>query len=159
MLETFESSSAAERLHAVHAFIERVPVATEILIVGASRDAANDVVRRITLELGTNIRTSPRELHAARRAPCRCGNGAPWRPPQRSAQRRSRRGRHCRRYTKGRPRTSRPSPVPWDLLRALKQPLAQSGRHGHGIRDAVTRVRSATNSDRRVSLSRLIRAH
>jgi hypothetical protein len=55
MLETFESSSAAERLHAVHAFIERVPVATEILIVGASRDAANDVVRRITLELGTTF--------------------------------------------------------------------------------------------------------
>jgi ATP-dependent helicase/nuclease subunit B len=55
MLETFQSSSAAERLRAARTFIERFPVATEILVVGASREAADDVARRITLARGTTF--------------------------------------------------------------------------------------------------------
>src|SRR2546425_392506 len=48
MLRTFQSSSAAERFGAAGAFVERFPTATEVLIVGASRDAANDLARRVT---------------------------------------------------------------------------------------------------------------
>ena len=48
MLKTFLSSSAAERLGAASAFVERFPTATEVLIVGASRDAADDLARRVT---------------------------------------------------------------------------------------------------------------
>jgi len=48
MLKTFQSPSAAERLGAASAFVERFPVATEVLIVGASRDAADDLARRVT---------------------------------------------------------------------------------------------------------------
>src|SRR6266478_4134574 len=49
MLKTFQSSSAAERLGAASAFVERFPPATEVLIVGASRDAADDLARRVTV--------------------------------------------------------------------------------------------------------------
>jgi hypothetical protein len=35
MLQTFQSSSAAERLGAASAFVARFPTATEVLIVGA----------------------------------------------------------------------------------------------------------------------------
>src|SRR2546422_5058373 len=48
MLQTFQSSSAAERIGAATAFVERYPAATEVLIVGASRDAADDLARRVT---------------------------------------------------------------------------------------------------------------
>ena len=48
MLQTFQSPSAAARLGAAGAFLERFPPATEILIVGASRDAADDLARRVT---------------------------------------------------------------------------------------------------------------
>src|SRR2546425_2227509 len=48
MLEMCQSSSAAERFGAAGAFVERFPTATEVLIVGASRDAANDLARRVT---------------------------------------------------------------------------------------------------------------
>src|SRR2546425_8012441 len=48
MLETFQSPAAAQRLRAAGAFVERFPTATEVLIVGASRDAANDLARRVT---------------------------------------------------------------------------------------------------------------
>src|SRR2546422_9538240 len=48
MLEMFQSSSAAERLRVAGAFVERVPAATEVLIIGASRDAADDLARQVT---------------------------------------------------------------------------------------------------------------
>src|SRR5213593_1381296 len=48
MLKTFQSSSAAERVGAAGAFVERFPTTTEVLIVGASRDAADDLARRVT---------------------------------------------------------------------------------------------------------------
>src|SRR5713101_6375975 len=48
MLQTCQSSSAAERLGAASAFVERFPPATEVLIVGASREAADDLARRVT---------------------------------------------------------------------------------------------------------------
>jgi hypothetical protein len=66
----------AERLSAARVFIERFPAATEILIVAASRDAADDLTRRITLTRGRDIRTSPGEFCAARRAAGHGGHGA-----------------------------------------------------------------------------------
>jgi RecB family exonuclease len=55
MLEIFQSPAAAERLGAARAFIERLPAATEILLVGASRDAVDDLARQITLARGTTF--------------------------------------------------------------------------------------------------------
>src|SRR5213593_2210261 len=55
MLEPFQSPSAAERLNAANAFVERVPAATEVLIVGASRDAADDLARRVTAARGATF--------------------------------------------------------------------------------------------------------
>src|SRR5947199_1540183 len=55
MLETFQSSSAAARLRAAGAFVERFPAATEALIVGASRDAADDLARRVTAARGATF--------------------------------------------------------------------------------------------------------
>ena len=55
MLMTFASSSAAQRLGAAGAFIERSAAATEVLIVGASRDAADDLARRVTAARGATF--------------------------------------------------------------------------------------------------------
>src|SRR5262249_61981515 len=55
-----QSASAAERLSAATAFVERVPAAAELLIVGASRDAADDLARRVTA-----ARTATFGLHRA----------------------------------------------------------------------------------------------
>src|SRR5438094_515385 len=55
MLETFQSSLAAERLRAAGAFVERVPAATEVLIASASRDAADDLARRLTAARGATF--------------------------------------------------------------------------------------------------------
>ena len=55
MLQTSQSSSAAERLGAAGVFLERFPPATEVLIVGASRDAADDLARRVTLARGATF--------------------------------------------------------------------------------------------------------
>ncbi|HMH53008.1 MAG TPA: PD-(D/E)XK nuclease family protein [Candidatus Acidoferrum sp.] len=55
MLETFQSSSAAERLGAAGAFLERVAPAAQVLIVGATRDAADDLARRATAGRGATF--------------------------------------------------------------------------------------------------------
>src|SRR5262245_61929048 len=55
MLEIFNSASAAERLRAAGAFIERFPPDAELLIVGASRDAADDLARRVTVTRGASF--------------------------------------------------------------------------------------------------------
>jgi CRISPR/Cas system-associated exonuclease Cas4 (RecB family) len=55
MLDAFQSSSAADRLRAAHAFVDRFPAATELLIVGASRDAADDLARRMTVARGATF--------------------------------------------------------------------------------------------------------
>src|SRR2546427_2450719 len=55
MLQTFQSSSAFERLRAAGAFVERFPTATEVLIIGASRDAADDLARRVTAARGATF--------------------------------------------------------------------------------------------------------
>jgi len=65
MLEVFESLMAAERLHAATVFVERVPAAAEVLIIGASRDAADDLARRVTAARGATFglhRTSLTQL-------------------------------------------------------------------------------------------------
>src|SRR5262249_52127417 len=55
MLAVFTSSSAAERLDAALGFLERVPPAREGVIVGASRDAADDLARRATARRGATF--------------------------------------------------------------------------------------------------------
>src|SRR5256886_6548436 len=55
MLKVFHSPSAAERLTAANAFVERVPASTEVLIVGACRDAADDLARRVTAARGATF--------------------------------------------------------------------------------------------------------
>jgi CRISPR/Cas system-associated exonuclease Cas4 (RecB family) len=55
VLETLESPSAADRLHAAGAFVQRVPAATEVLIVGASRAAADDLARQVTVARGVTF--------------------------------------------------------------------------------------------------------
>src|SRR5947207_12147078 len=60
MLEALHSSSAAARLAAAAAFVERFPAATEVLMVAATREAADDLARRVTAERG-----APFGLHRA----------------------------------------------------------------------------------------------
>ena len=55
MLEAFGAASSVERLSAAGDFLERVPAAAELLIVGASLDAANDVARRVTATRGATF--------------------------------------------------------------------------------------------------------
>ncbi|HEU5323306.1 MAG TPA: hypothetical protein VFX28_21035, partial [Methylomirabilota bacterium] len=52
MLHAFQSAAAAERCDAAGAFVGRLPPATEVLIVGASREAADDLARRVTAARG-----------------------------------------------------------------------------------------------------------
>ena len=49
MLEAFSSPSAADRLRVAGAFLQDIPAATEVLIVGASRAAADDLARQATI--------------------------------------------------------------------------------------------------------------
>src|SRR5215470_9939225 len=55
MLEVFQSSSAAERLRVADRFLARFSTATEVLIVGASREAADDLARRVTAARGATF--------------------------------------------------------------------------------------------------------
>ena len=55
MVHAFPSASAGERLDVAAAFIERVPAATEVLIVGATREAADDLARRVTVARGATF--------------------------------------------------------------------------------------------------------
>ena len=55
MVHAFQSSSAAERQRVAGAFLERFPPAAEALIVGASRDAADDLARRVTAARGASF--------------------------------------------------------------------------------------------------------
>jgi RecB family exonuclease len=62
MREVFESPSAAERLRAAWAFLERVAPDAEALIVGASRDAADDLARRLAAARGATFGLSRASL-------------------------------------------------------------------------------------------------
>ncbi len=55
MLEVFRASSGTERLRVAAEFVGRVPPATEVLIVGATRDAADDLARRVTAARGATF--------------------------------------------------------------------------------------------------------
>ena len=55
MIETLPSPSAAERLRAAEAFVTRYPADAEVLIIGASRDAADDLARRVTATRGATF--------------------------------------------------------------------------------------------------------
>jgi RecB family exonuclease len=49
MIRLVQSSSADARLRAAEEFLEGLAAATEVLVVGASRDAADDLARRVAL--------------------------------------------------------------------------------------------------------------
>src|SRR5256885_12074478 len=55
MLETFQSSAAAGRGGGAGAFLERVASDAQVLIVGATRDAADDLARRATAGRGASF--------------------------------------------------------------------------------------------------------
>jgi hypothetical protein len=55
MIETFVSSAAVERVRAARGFVERVPAAGEILLVGASRDAADELARQLAVARGATF--------------------------------------------------------------------------------------------------------
>jgi len=72
MREVVDSPSAAERLSAARAFLERLPPSIEVLIVGSTRDAADDLARQITAARGATFglhRTSLIALAAQLAAP------------------------------------------------------------------------------------------
>lgn len=50
MLRVFESGCAAERLNAAREFLSGFPASTEVIVVGSSRDAADDLVRAVSTE-------------------------------------------------------------------------------------------------------------
>jgi RecB family exonuclease len=54
-VEILESTSAADRRRAADAFVARFAADTEILLVGASRDVADDVARRATVARGATF--------------------------------------------------------------------------------------------------------
>ena len=55
MFEMFRSASAAARLDSAGAFLGRFAADTQVLIVGASRDAADDLARRLTATRGATF--------------------------------------------------------------------------------------------------------
>jgi len=55
VIRTVVSSSAAERIEAARAFLAGLPAAAEAMVVGASREAADDLVRRVTVTAGATF--------------------------------------------------------------------------------------------------------
>src|SRR5215467_8295863 len=55
LIQVVESAAATDRLGAARAFVESVSAATEMLIVGASREAADDLARVVTAGSGTGF--------------------------------------------------------------------------------------------------------
>ena len=52
---TFQSASSVARLDAAGAFVDRFPAAADVMIVGASREAADDLARRVTAARGASF--------------------------------------------------------------------------------------------------------
>ena len=79
MLRLVISTSAAARLGAARAFLRKVPPATEVVIVGATRGAADDLARSIARDAGatfgltrfsfTELAARAAAVNGARRAP------------------------------------------------------------------------------------------
>ena len=61
MIRLVVSASAAERIEAARAFLVALPAAAEAMVVGASREAADDLVRRVTVTAGRDLRSRARE--------------------------------------------------------------------------------------------------
>ena len=55
MIRVVESASGAERIEAARAFLGALPAGGETLVVGASREAADDLVRRVTATAGATF--------------------------------------------------------------------------------------------------------
>jgi len=72
MIEVVESASGAERIEAARAFLAALPPGVEALVVGASREAADDLVRRVSAAAGATFgvhRASLTQLAARVAAP------------------------------------------------------------------------------------------
>src|SRR5437764_242824 len=55
MIRFLESASGAERIEAARAFVAALPPAAEALVVGASREAADDLVRHLSVTAGATF--------------------------------------------------------------------------------------------------------
>ncbi len=55
MIRIVESAAAVERIEAASAFLAALPPAAEALVVGATREAADDLVRRVTATSGATF--------------------------------------------------------------------------------------------------------
>jgi ATP-dependent helicase/nuclease subunit B len=55
VIRIIESAAAGERIEAAGAFIAGLPAAAEALVVGATREAADDLVRRVTATAGATF--------------------------------------------------------------------------------------------------------
>src|SRR5438552_308119 len=80
MIRVVTSTSAAARLGAARAFLQQLPAASEALVIGATRGAADDLVRSIARHAGATfglIRFSLTELAAAAAAGARHGRRVP----------------------------------------------------------------------------------
>ena len=55
VIRTVVSSSAAERIEAARAFLAALPAAAQAMVLGASREAADDLVRRVTVTAGATF--------------------------------------------------------------------------------------------------------
>ena len=56
-LRIVESPAAVDRIEAATAFLTSLPAGTEALVIGASREAADDLVRRVTASVGASFGT------------------------------------------------------------------------------------------------------
>jgi ATP-dependent helicase/nuclease subunit B len=55
VIRVVESAAATERIEAASAFLAALPVAAEALVIGASREAADDLVRHVTATSGATF--------------------------------------------------------------------------------------------------------
>ena len=75
MIRLLESASGADRLRAATDFLAAVPPGSEVLVVGASRAAVDDLVRGLASQHSRDLRPAPLHPHPARRPPGRAGTG------------------------------------------------------------------------------------
>ncbi len=113
VIRVVESPSAEARIAAALAFVAAQPPATEVMVVGASREAADDLARRATVAAGATFGIHRASLAPARRPHRRrrSGLGRATCPRARSGPRRWPPGSRSKRSTRARSATSRRWPA------------------------------------------------
>ena len=138
------SPSNADRLSAARDVVRACAPGTRVLIVGASRGAADDLARRVAVDAPATFGIQRLESHAARRTIRAAGAGGRRRHIRAhgSARKRSRRGRRSTRRETPRFDISRPSPARPGFPRALARTLQElrlAGTAGRGAGAAPAR--------------------